>query len=171
MRSTPALPAKSRPLPDIVAPNLDVLIVAINPSLRSAAAGYSFASKGNPFWRLLHESGLTKVLLRPEEGARLTDFGVGLASGVRRHSNCRGAHARRTAARRQAGGSHRRDPTTPLRRAARAHALPHLLPHRHRARTGTQNRHGVRFTSVRLAQPERTQPRLPRVPEEADLVP
>lgn len=61
-----------------------MLIVAINPSLRSARAGYSFASKGNPFWRLLHESGLTPVLLKPEEGARLPEFGVGLASGVRR---------------------------------------------------------------------------------------
>jgi TDG/mug DNA glycosylase family protein len=74
----------TRPLPDILAPNLDVLIVAINPSVRSAQAGYSFASKGNPFWRLLHESGLTRVLLKPEEGARLPEFGVGLASGVRR---------------------------------------------------------------------------------------
>jgi TDG/mug DNA glycosylase family protein len=77
-------PTRTRPLPDIVAPNLDVLIVAINPSLRSAVAGYSFASKGNPFWRLLHESGLTEVLLKAEEGARLPEFGVGLASGVRR---------------------------------------------------------------------------------------
>jgi TDG/mug DNA glycosylase family protein len=73
-----------RPLPDILAANLDVLIVAINPSVRSAEAGYSFASKGNPFWRLLHESGLTRVLLTAEEGARLPEFGVGLASGVRR---------------------------------------------------------------------------------------
>jgi TDG/mug DNA glycosylase family protein len=79
---TSAVP--SRPLPDIVAADLDVLIVAINPSLRSATAGYSFASKGNPFWRLLHESGLTKVLLKPEEGSRLPEFGVGLTSGVRR---------------------------------------------------------------------------------------
>lgn len=76
--------APSRPLPDIVATNLDVLIVAINPSLRSASAGYSFASKGNPFWRLLHESGLTEVLLKPEEGSRLPQFGIGLASGVQR---------------------------------------------------------------------------------------
>ncbi|HYQ46180.1 MAG TPA: mismatch-specific DNA-glycosylase [Polyangiaceae bacterium] len=71
-------------LPDIVAPDLEVLIVAINPSVRSAEAGYSFASKGNPFWRLLHESGLTPVLLKPEDGARLPEFGVGLISGVKR---------------------------------------------------------------------------------------
>jgi len=74
----------TRRLPDILAADLDVLIVAINPSVRSADAGYSFASKGNPFWRLLHESGLTPVLLKPEEGARLPEFGIGLVSGVRR---------------------------------------------------------------------------------------
>ena len=74
----------TRPLPDILAADLDVLIVAINPSRRSAEAGFSFASKGNPFWRLLHESGLTRVLLKPEEGARLPEFGIGLASSVRR---------------------------------------------------------------------------------------
>jgi len=77
-------PAKIRRLPDILAVNLDVLIVAINPSLRSAAAGYSFSSKGNPFFRLLHESGLTSIRLDPEEGSRLPEFGIGLASGVRR---------------------------------------------------------------------------------------
>jgi len=74
----------TRPLPDIVAANLDVLIVAINPSVHSAEAGHSFASKGNPFWRLLHQSGLTRVLLQPEEDARLTEFGIGLTSGVGR---------------------------------------------------------------------------------------
>lgn len=71
-------------LPDIVGPDLDVLIVAINPSVHSAQAGYSFSSKGNPFWRLLHEAGLTPALLKAEEGAQLPEHGVGLVSGVRR---------------------------------------------------------------------------------------
>jgi TDG/mug DNA glycosylase family protein len=74
----------TRALPEILAPKLDVLIVAINPSVHSARTGHSFASKGNPFWRLLHESGLTKVLLRPEEEQRLPEFGLGLASSARR---------------------------------------------------------------------------------------
>jgi len=69
-------------LPDIVAPKLDVLIVAINPSLQSAEAGHSFSSRGNPFWRLLHEAGLTRVLLRPEEEQRLLEFGIGLTSSA-----------------------------------------------------------------------------------------
>ena len=74
----------SQALPDVLAPGLDALIVAINPSLRSAEAGHSFSSKGNPFWRLLYESGLTSELLRPEDELRLPEFGLGLVSGVQR---------------------------------------------------------------------------------------
>jgi len=71
-------------LSDILGPQLDVLIVAINPSVHSERAGHSFASKGNPFWRLLHESGLTPVLLKPEEERRLLEFGIGLTSSAQR---------------------------------------------------------------------------------------
>ncbi|HEY0462651.1 MAG TPA: mismatch-specific DNA-glycosylase [Polyangiaceae bacterium] len=71
-------------LPDILAPKLDVVIVAINPSLESAEAGHSFSSKGNPFWRLLYESGLTAELLEPQAERRMLEFGVGLVSGVQR---------------------------------------------------------------------------------------
>ena len=71
-------------LPDILAPGLQVLIVAINPSVHSAAVGFSFSAKGNPFWRLLHESGLTPVLLKPEEERRLLEFGIGLISSAER---------------------------------------------------------------------------------------
>lgn len=71
-------------LPDILAPGLDALIVAINPSVTSAEAGHSFSSSGNPFWRLLYESGLTSELLRPEDETRLPQFGLGLVSGVQR---------------------------------------------------------------------------------------
>ena len=80
---TGAQVAKSA-LAEIVAPKLRVLIVAINPSLHSARAGHSFASKGNPFWRLLHESGLTPTLLVPEEERRLLEFRIGLTSGALR---------------------------------------------------------------------------------------
>ena len=71
-------------LPDILAPQLDVLIVAINPSVHSARVGFSFSAKGNPFWRLLHEAGLTPVLLQPEEERRLLEFGIGLTSSAQR---------------------------------------------------------------------------------------
>jgi double-stranded uracil-DNA glycosylase len=68
------------PLPDIVAPGLAVLFVGINPSLASAAAGHHFASKGNPFWRLLHAAGFTPAALAPEEDARLAELGYGLTN-------------------------------------------------------------------------------------------
>ena len=76
--------AERPPLGDLIAPGLQVLIVAINPSTRSAGIGYSFSSPSNPFWRLLHESGLTPVQLQPCEEQRLLDHGIGLVSTVRR---------------------------------------------------------------------------------------
>jgi TDG/mug DNA glycosylase family protein len=75
-----------RPLPDYLAPNLRLLFVGINPGLRSAAAGHYYANPQNPFWRFLHEAGLTPVQLRPDEDARMLDFGYGLTDMVKRPS-------------------------------------------------------------------------------------
>jgi double-stranded uracil-DNA glycosylase len=83
-----------RPLPDYLAPNLKLLFVGINPGLRSAAAGHYYANPQNPFWRFLHESGLTPVQLRPEEDSRMPEFGYGLTDIVKRPS--RGASDLRT---------------------------------------------------------------------------
>ena len=68
------------PLPDILPQHARVLFVGINPGLRSAALGHHFAGPGNPFWRLLHAARLTPVLLRPDEDARLAEFGLGLTN-------------------------------------------------------------------------------------------
>jgi len=91
------------PLGDLIAPRLRVLIVAINPSTRSAGAGYSFSSPGNPFWRLLHESGLTPFRLRPCEEQQLLDHGIGLVSTVRRATP---SAAELSLAERRAGAAH-----------------------------------------------------------------
>lgn len=69
-----------RELPDCTAAGCRILFVGINPGLRSGESGHHFAGKGNPFWRLLHAAGLTPVLLRPEEDARLPEFGLGLTN-------------------------------------------------------------------------------------------
>lgn len=61
-----------------------MLLVAINPSTRSAALAAPFSSPGNPFWRLLHASGLTPVELAPSQAYRLVESGIGLTSTVRR---------------------------------------------------------------------------------------
>lgn len=73
-------------LPDYLGPALDVILVGINPGLRSAELGHHFAGPGNRFWRLLHESGLVSERLGYEDDHRLPDFGIGLTNIVARES-------------------------------------------------------------------------------------
>jgi double-stranded uracil-DNA glycosylase len=73
-------PGRPRPLPDLLAPGLRVVFVGINPSLTSGAVGHHFASKGNPFWRLLHAAGLTPERLEPAEDAKAVALGLGLTN-------------------------------------------------------------------------------------------
>src|SRR5436190_21334088 len=73
-------------LPDLVAEGLDILFVGINPGLTSARVGHYYAGPGNLFWKCLYGSGLTPVLLRPEEDRRVLDFGIGITDCVKRPS-------------------------------------------------------------------------------------
>lgn len=57
-----------------------VLLVGINPGRRSGEVGHHFAGNGNPFWRLLHASGLTPSLLTYAEDRRLGEFGIALTN-------------------------------------------------------------------------------------------
>jgi TDG/mug DNA glycosylase family protein len=57
-----------------------LLLVGINPGLRSGAEGHHFAGNGNPFWRLLHASGLTPRLLAFSEDQALGTFGIALTN-------------------------------------------------------------------------------------------
>src|SRR5436190_13113037 len=77
-------------LPDLVAEGLDILFVGINPGLTSARVGHYYAGPGNLFWKCLHTSGLTPVLLRPEEDRRVLDFGIGITDCVKRASRTAG---------------------------------------------------------------------------------
>jgi len=67
-------------LRDVIAPELRVLFVGINPGLRSAEIGHHFGGRTNPFWRLLHASHLTPEQLPPEEDARLVEWGLGITN-------------------------------------------------------------------------------------------
>jgi double-stranded uracil-DNA glycosylase len=73
-----------KPLPDVVAPGLDVLFCGINPSLMSAARGHHFARPGNRFWPALHLAGLTPRRLAPEEDRELLRYGLGVTNLVDR---------------------------------------------------------------------------------------
>jgi TDG/mug DNA glycosylase family protein len=67
-------------LHDVVVRRPRLLLVGINPGLRSGAVGHHFAGNGNPFWRLLAASRLTPELLAYEEDQRLAEFGVALTN-------------------------------------------------------------------------------------------
>lgn len=67
-------------LTDVVVDRPRLLLVGINPGLRSGARGHHFAGNGNPFWRLLHAARLTPVLLDYSEDQRLAEFGIALTN-------------------------------------------------------------------------------------------
>ena len=65
-------------LPDVLPPGLRVVFCGYAPGTASARAGAYYAGPGNRFWITLHEVGLTPLVLRPAEFARLPEFGIGL---------------------------------------------------------------------------------------------
>jgi TDG/mug DNA glycosylase family protein len=91
-------------LPDVLTPGLRVVFCGYAPGTASARAGAYYAGPGNRFWLTLHEVGLTPLLLRPAEFARLPEFGLGLtdvsktASGSDREVGRRGVDPARLAA-------------------------------------------------------------------------
>ncbi|HEX5059659.1 MAG TPA: mismatch-specific DNA-glycosylase [Kofleriaceae bacterium] len=66
--------------PDVVMQEPAILFVGINPGKTSGKVGHHFAGPGNPFWKLLHASGLTPIELRADEDQRLAEFGYGLVN-------------------------------------------------------------------------------------------
>ncbi|WP_260727778.1 G/U mismatch-specific DNA glycosylase [Dactylosporangium roseum] len=74
------LTAADKLLPDVIAPNLDVLLCGINPGLWSAATGHHFARPGNRFWAALRLGGFTPRQLRPDEQELLLGYGLGITN-------------------------------------------------------------------------------------------
>ncbi|HEU4965186.1 MAG TPA: mismatch-specific DNA-glycosylase [Bacilli bacterium] len=71
-------------IPDSLAEGLLILFVGYNPSLRSGVLGHNYAGRGNRFWKLLHESGLTEKLLEPSNDRDLLAQGYGFTNIVDR---------------------------------------------------------------------------------------
>ena len=71
-------------LADVVAPDLDVIFIGINPGLGSVARGHNFATPSNRFWPALHRSGFTPVLMRADQETELLALGLGISNIVRR---------------------------------------------------------------------------------------
>ncbi len=71
-------------LPDLIAPDLDLLFCGTAPGLTSAARGHYYARPGNRFWPMLAETGMTPRLFRPEEDHLLPALGLGLTDVARK---------------------------------------------------------------------------------------
>jgi len=71
-------------LRDRVAPGVRVLLVGINPGVRSATLGHHFAGYSNRFWKLLHESGLVPEPIGFEDDVRLPEWGYGITNLIAR---------------------------------------------------------------------------------------
>jgi double-stranded uracil-DNA glycosylase len=71
-------------VPDVLAPDLDVVFCGINPGRVSAAAAAHFANPRNDFWRLLHEAGFTPRLVEPAEQFEVQRWGIGLTNAALR---------------------------------------------------------------------------------------
>jgi TDG/mug DNA glycosylase family protein len=76
--------ARDRTIPDVIAPDLQVLFCGINPGLISGATGHHFARPGNRFWPALYLSGFTPRQLRPDEQDELVTWGLGITNLVAR---------------------------------------------------------------------------------------
>jgi double-stranded uracil-DNA glycosylase len=74
--------AYGKTIRDLIAPDLRVLFIGINPSLYSAAVGHHFARPGNRFWPTLYGAGFTERLLAPAEERLLLDRGYGITNLV-----------------------------------------------------------------------------------------
>jgi TDG/mug DNA glycosylase family protein len=78
--------AQDRTVPDVIAANLRVLFVGINPGLYSAAIGHHFGRPSNRFWPALLASGFTPRLLSPFEESELLALRLGITNIVARAS-------------------------------------------------------------------------------------
>jgi TDG/mug DNA glycosylase family protein len=76
--------AKNKSVPDVIAHNLKVLFVGINPGLYTAAIGHHFGRPGNRFWPALYRAGFTPRLLAPHEEQDLIGMGYGITNLVNR---------------------------------------------------------------------------------------
>jgi TDG/mug DNA glycosylase family protein len=76
--------AYNKTIKDVIAPDLNVLFVGINPGLYSGATGDHFARPGNRFWPTLHAAGFTDVLLHPSQKNELLRYGLGITNLVAR---------------------------------------------------------------------------------------
>lgn len=72
------------PIPDHIAPNLHILFVGFNPSIRSGESGHHYANPRNRFWTIIEQAGITSRRYRAEEDRDLLQLGIGFTNIVAR---------------------------------------------------------------------------------------
>jgi len=78
------MPRILQPLRDAVRPPVRVLLVGINPGIRSAETGHHFAGYSNRFWKLLYESRLVPEPIGYLDDIRLPKWSLGITNLVPR---------------------------------------------------------------------------------------
>jgi double-stranded uracil-DNA glycosylase len=73
-------------LRDCIKPGVRILLVGINPGVRSAITGHHFAGYSNRFWKLLYESGLVPEPITYLDDRRLPEWGFGVTNLIARPS-------------------------------------------------------------------------------------
>lgn len=73
-----------RTLPDHLVPNLDVVVIGINPGLFAAYKGHHYAGPGNHFWKCLFLSGLIAEPMTSDDDFKLIEYGIGFTNIVAR---------------------------------------------------------------------------------------
>ena len=73
-------------LPDLLAPNLSLVVCGTGVGKRSAQRQQYYAGPGNRFWKTLNDTRLTPRLLSPAEYRELLAFGIGLTDLVKHSS-------------------------------------------------------------------------------------
>ena len=71
-------------LPDYLKEGLDIVLVGLNPSLRSVEVGHYFATPRNRFWRAINSSGLLAEALDTVTDYKMLEHGIGLTDIVKR---------------------------------------------------------------------------------------
>jgi TDG/mug DNA glycosylase family protein len=77
-------PWEAARLRDRIGPDVRVLLVGINPGVRSAMLGHHFAGYSNRFWKLLHESRLVPEPIGYQDDDRLPEWGFGITNLIPR---------------------------------------------------------------------------------------
>ena len=75
---------KSKPLPDYIKSELDIVFIGINPGVRSAEVGHHYAGHSNRFWKLLNEAKLVPCVVTYHDDWRLLEWGLGFTNLVSR---------------------------------------------------------------------------------------